>query len=377
LRKCPIYEKNYAKVNVINNLKKDFRSFTNSVFVGWGDYPNVFAGVLTPINNDSTPDNPHQWVNNRLSINDIMNYRVGLVNSRSRTHVKQSSIFKETVQLSALSSKPLNIDVSLKDKPKLSISFNQFSPPMGPTGEVVKATLIDNPSIPRVVSKVFDDYDFKASEAMVYLNKKLSEYDISKLLSAGTLGVKIERKLVPTRWAITATDDTLAKECLTRVRNYSMIDKAIVFNGSYFGNIFTVLLMPGPWSYELFEIWNPGAVYTSTQVKVSTDFEGYWGRKNYASETGGGYYASRLPVVKWLDDHKIQASVVAIRIVTPDYYMPLGVWVVRQAITNALESKTEFNDLKLAKQYVQQLTNFDLRRSRLASNTQSRLNKFF
>jgi hypothetical protein len=37
-------------------------------------------------------------------------------------------------------------------------------------------------------------------------------------LSIGVLGLKKDKKLVPTRWAITATDDILAKKLLEKVK---------------------------------------------------------------------------------------------------------------------------------------------------------------
>ncbi len=72
----------------------------------------------------------------------------------------------------------------------------------------------------------------------------------------------------------------------------------------------------------------------------------------------------------------MQASVLAIREVTPEYYMPLGVWVVRQAMTNALKNVKTFASLNSAKTYIQRLTNFDLRKSRLLKTQQTLLYKF-
>jgi hypothetical protein len=37
--------------------------------------------------------------------------------------------------------------------------------------------------------------------------------------------------------------------------------------------------------------------------------------------------------------HQQQASVLALRIITDDYYAPLGVWVVREAVRKAMESE--------------------------------------
>jgi len=49
----------------------------------------------------------------------------------------------------------------------------------------------------------------KSVTALNELYKSNVEIDhLQKLLSVGTLGLKTQRKMVPTRWSITATDDT-------------------------------------------------------------------------------------------------------------------------------------------------------------------------
>ncbi|HDD05009.1 MAG TPA: hypothetical protein ENF51_00775, partial [Candidatus Aenigmarchaeota archaeon] len=107
----------------------------------------------------------------------------------------------------------------------------------------------------------------------------------------------------------------------------------------HYGNYFTVLLLPNKWSFELFELWRPESFWwRGKEVKVNRDFEGFYGRKNYAENTGGGYYAARLPVVEYLYEKRRQASVIVVRHITPDYYLPLGVWVVREGVRKALRN---------------------------------------
>jgi hypothetical protein len=379
LPRCPVFERLSHRQKISFKLSKDFKSKSPGIFIGWHGYPKVFAGVLSPINVEdaSIQDDPSYWVSKNFSISNIMSLRQSLINSRRRTEIKNPESFREVVADVALSSKPLSVDVTLKKKPSLRINFTQHALPMGPSGEVNKIILEDNPSIKSPIKRVYYDTDFLANDAMNYLySKKIDVFNISKLLSAGTLGYGHNRKLVPTRWAITATDDSLSKEHLNHIRNSKIIDNYLVFRGHYLGNYFTILLMPYAWSFELFEVWNPGAVYSGTSTNYVTDFEGFFGRKSYAENCGGGYYASRLPITDYLSKNKIQASVLAIREVTPEYYMPLGVWVVRQAMTNAINNKKSFSNLSDAKTYIQRLTGFDLRRSKLLKNQQSVLNKF-
>ena len=53
---------------------------------------------------------------------------------------------------------------------------------------------------------------------------KFDEYTLSKILSVGVLGLKKDKKLVPTRWSITATDDILAKNLLRKIRDFKWIE---------------------------------------------------------------------------------------------------------------------------------------------------------
>ncbi len=379
LPRCPVLERASHMQRINYKLSKDFKSRTPGVFIGWHGYPNVYAGILSSITpeNAEVQDNPSYWVSHNYNISDVMIERQSLINSRRKTQIRINEGFKELVTSVALSSKPLSIDVSLKKKPVMRINFTQHALPMGPAGEVKKLVLEDNPRIRSPVKKAYYDTDFKANDAMNYLySKKISVFSVSKLLSAGALGVGRRRKLTPTRWAITATDDSLSKEQLKSIRNYGLIDNYLVFRGHYLGNYFTVLLMPNPWSFELFEVWNPGAVYSSNSMNIVTDSEGFMNRKKYASNCGGGYYSARLPVTDYLVKNKSQACVLAIREVTREYYMPLGVWVVRQAMSNALQNRKSFANLNDAKTYINRLTGFDLRQSKLLSNQQSILKKF-
>ena len=60
-------------------------------------------------------------------------------------------------------------------------------------------------------------------------------------------------------------------------------------------------MIPEVFSYEVIEakipgsVWNPGEYLSFMQ-----DYESWYGRKDYAEEVAGGYYAVRLPVAEFL-----------------------------------------------------------------------------
>ena len=59
----------------------------------------------------------------------------------------------------------------------------------------------------------------------------------------------------------------------------------------------------------------------------------------YAENCVGGYYAVRLALAEKMLQEKRQWRVLAFRIITNDYSMPLGVWVTREASRKALQAK--------------------------------------
>ena len=238
-----------------------------------------------------------------------------------------------------MSMKTTNIDFNLKKKPTFNPSFNKVSLPFGPAVEIDNAKATENISIPTAIEKVYSDTDLKATNAIQILNKKgLNEYQLTQLLSAGTLGLKYNRKFVPTRFSITATDDILCKLILNDVKTNQKIQETRIYFGSYLGNYFMIIFTPGLWSYELFEMYLPDFISENEKITYTTDYEFYIGRKNYAENCVGGYYAARLPIAELLKKERLQASTIVLRFITPEYKTPLGVFVVRQAVMAALDS---------------------------------------
>ena len=135
---------------------------------------------------------------------------------------------------------------------------------------------------------------------------------------------------------------------MKKVRENRVIEDYELFFGEFLGNCYLIALLPDVWSYELFELYLPGSSWNpSHEIKASTDFEDFYGRKEYAFSTAGGYYASRLPIIEYLNSIKRQATVLAIRIETPSYWAALGVWVVRESVRKAIaKGAIKFRELK-------------------------------
>ncbi|MBI2151235.1 hypothetical protein HYU21_00735 [Candidatus Woesearchaeota archaeon] len=169
--------------------------------------------------------------------------------------------------------------------------------------------------------------------------------------------MKNNRKFVPTRWSITAVDDTIGKKIINEVKNYPEGDYSCYFGGAW-GNYYLILFFSENWSFELFETYlqyqvNP---WSKSGNFYSTDYEDYSGRKTYAKECAGGYYACRLPVLEKMKESKRQQSCLALRFITPEYNVPLGVWVCREATRKSLHEKAiSFLSKELMFQYAAEL----------------------
>jgi len=175
-----------------------------------------------------------------------------------------------------------------------------------------------------------------------------------RALSAGVLGLEDGRKLVPTRWSITAVDDALGLRLLEDVRALPPIDDFRVYESARLDNRFLVLLLPRVWSYELLEAWFPRTTWnpSTREIAMIGDSEGYRGRKAYAS-IRGCYYAARFAAAEALAREGRQATAIVLRETHPGHLLPLGVWNVRENVRRALRQPyVSFPDLTRALSYV-------------------------
>ena len=339
------------KVRNLRNVSKFDGISPPSVFIGSRlKYPLMNVGILSPLEKEEDAkiyDDEKFWAENNLEINDVMNLRNSLLNSRFPSRATDSRTGGKFVRIAqdiAVASKPVDVEIELKRKLNVSGRKDGIVTPHGMRADLKKARVTGNVKIHRKVDKVIND-EIKSAEGIEYLyGNNFDEYALNKILSVGVLGLKKNKRLVPTRWSITATDDTIGRFLLKKVRDYKWIENHELFYGEFMGNRYLIMLFPDVFGYELFEIYQPGSSWNpSGEVKASTDFESYSGRKSYVTGgTAGGYYAARLPIIEYMNSIKRQASVLALRIETPGYWASLGVWVVRESVRKALKNKMEF-----------------------------------
>lgn len=365
-------------------IKEFSGSSPPEIFVGKWNYPNVYTGILSP----DTPgedtrilSSAELWHKNKLSIFEILNLRNKLIYGRKQNNIKQTlnnqkfiSVFREI----AMADKSVSTEFKLKKPITKNLEKETKVPLIKHAADVSQVRLQENPSIKPKVDYLVNDTSAKSITAMLELEKAgIETSSITKLLSAGLLGLKTSRKLVPTRWSITAVDDALSKEKLKKIKNFQEISEFQLFNAEYLGNHYEFILLPDKFSFEVIENSLQSGGFWQ-------DYESFSPRKRYAEDVTGAYYANRLALCEYLEKIKRQAKCIVLREVRPEYYAALGVGILRQISREAFSKQPEkFNKIEEAlqssqKRLKQPISRFT-ERSIILKNCgkQKKLNQFF
>jgi hypothetical protein len=340
---CPalVRAQSLARVNRLLTSSVVQGSSPPAFFVGRIGYPKVWVGPMVPPLRGQTEvlDTPELWMGKPLG--EILDYRFSLVRGKVRKEVYSQDRFISSLQELALSSRPVDSEMVLSRVPRSTLIFSEEVQPFGPSAPLRSFTA--QPSgTDRRLEKAFYDRDLKAVQAVHQLyGEGVPVSRIQRAFSLGMLGIGRQRRLVPTRWSITAVDSILSERLVEKVRGFETIDEYRVYHFRHLHNTFAVLMIPDCWSFEWAEAWYPGTAWNpGREREVISDCEGYWGRKTYP-EIGGCYYACRLAVAEKLAGEGRQATVVALREIHPGFLLPLGVWFVREGIREALRREAQ------------------------------------
>ncbi|MDK2795348.1 MAG: repair protein NreA [Archaeoglobaceae archaeon] len=348
---CPMLSGYRIKVDLRSPTL--FGSSPPSLFVGRENYPKVrVCPALPPVVGDTTLyDKPELWGN--MEIERILEFRYSLIHGQFISDVRNPfSREAEIIQEISLYEKPVDLEVVFEKPPPPKILLNDTTPPMGPSAPAKDVKICSAPKAPNIVEEVYESTDLGAFEAMMLLYEKgIAVSHIQKLLSAGAIGIK--RKLVPTRWAITAVDDTISKQLIDKIKNFEPLDHYRVFVLREKNNLFMVILTPNTWCFEWGEAWFPQTTWNyGNEVCIETDWEDLRGRRTYAS-LGGCYYASRLATAEYLSGIERQAGAILWREIYPGFKIPIGVWFVREMLRKCFKQDfVELNTLEEALEYL-------------------------
>ena len=324
-----------------------------SMFVGRYGYPKVKVGpMLPPLHGDtSILDRPEMWLGK--TIEEIVNYRLSLVRGVSNIDIHSTSgKYVESLQELAMTSKSVESEATFEKTPiadieqEKALGLDTDSAPFGPVAPLKTFKTSSSLSVDQRLENVFYDKDLRAAEGMVNLYQSGVEVSrIHRVLSMGMLGLQKNRRLVPTRWSISATDDVISANLIKEIETFPTIDFFKVHKHIHLGNYYSVILIPDDiWSFEMQEAWHDN----NGNLGVGIDFENANGLDHYPS-IAGAYFAARLGVAEHLFKIRHKAAAMILREIRPEYVIPLGVWQIREGIRKALDGKAnQFDNFEKA-----------------------------
>ena len=315
------------------------------VFVGRFGYPKVALGPLLSPQHGSTEllDTPEDWVGR--SVADVISFRTGLVRGTTRirvTDAEQPVPMLEELQLLGIAGESVESEATFRRPPRGHLALSDSTPPFGPSAPIERVRL-DVRRVDPHLDRLASDTDANARLAVGELyDRGVRVSRIQRAFSVGILGRRGRRRLVPTRWSITAVDDLLSKQNLEKIRFLPELSDVLLYRLTALDNRWLIAFLPGAYRYESIEAWYPNTLWNpnTTEIVMIGDHEGHGGRTTYAS-IGGCYYAARLATSEALLALGRQAGVVVLREVHPGEILPLGVWNVREHVRAALRSRPE------------------------------------
>jgi hypothetical protein len=352
---CPLMVRSLPLIRSIGDLGVDLDgSSPPGVFVGRMGYPKVSVGPLATNERGDTRilDSPEDWYG--LGYDRIAEMRVRLVRGTKPLRVESARDpppYLQRMHDMLMSSRSSELELKFSRPPSATVLLVDEAPPFGPSAPVEDFRVRPGPGN-RALERVYYDHDLGSEEAVMQLYRSgIRITEIQRAFSAGMMGVRRNRKLVPTRWSITAVDDIISKRLVDEIRGMGTIDEYRVYVERRLGNTFVVVLAPFRWAFEWIEAWYPGTTWNPSgeAPEVLGDHEGYRGRTTYAEDIGGCYYSARLAAAERLREEGRQAAVVAFREIYQDALFPVGVWFVREYLRRALRGNyAAFDDARSA-----------------------------
>ena len=230
-----------------------------------------------------------------------------------------------------MSSRSIDSDLQFHKTTFATTTIDGQNPPFGPIGDI-KSAKFSTGRAERTIERAYYDHDLKAQDAVLALyNSGIEISKIQKCFSVVMFGK--ERRLVPTKWSIPATDDIISKSLVSEVLEFDLIDSCRVFSHDHLGNIFSIILFPHRWIFEMQEAWHDG-----DSLGFGSDIEDARGI-DHSPAIAGAYFAAKLGVAEYLAEKNIQAAVLVLREIRPEYAVPVGVWQIREAVRAAMKKE--------------------------------------
>ncbi len=192
-----------------------------AVFVGRFGYPKVSFGPLLSAEHGRTEllDTPEDWVGR--SVAEVVGFRTSLVRGTSPIRVTDAEKpipLLEELQLLGIAAESAESETRFRRPPRGHIALSDSAPPFGPSAPIEQLRL-DVRRVDPHLDRLSSDTAASARVAVEELYQRgVRVSRIQRAFSVGTLGRRGRRRLVPTRWSITAVDDLLSKQNVSQIR---------------------------------------------------------------------------------------------------------------------------------------------------------------
>jgi len=330
---------------------KEIEGFASSAIVGEKNYPNL------KVHNISNDDKKNSFFNSsniiKQNYSDIIKLKAkNILGSTQSLNIKKiNTKIREELENIYKSKREIEFSSKFRNELKFDkILTSKVSGIMGSKNELTKINPNENTKTSNKIEK-YTANDIKSKEAIISLYEKgVNESQIQNLLALGSFGINFNKKLVPTKWAISAFDQTIEKHLYKKIIKYNPINNYEIYTSYDKGNTFIIILIPDTFSAEIVEAFDStsqnskfseglGIVSKKNSLTIERDFVNFENKlKKSEPETAGGFWATKMPIQEYLLSRKKQASFISIRIIE-NYDIPLGVIFVREKVRDAMKNK--------------------------------------
>uniref|UniRef100_A0A832CVS1 DNA repair protein n=1 Tax=Ignisphaera aggregans TaxID=334771 RepID=A0A832CVS1_9CREN len=324
LRRCLLSSSSIYRSKAVSLVERGYieGSTPPTVIVGERGYPlvRVYFGVPPGIKGEKASfyDNPNEWID-KLNLEDVIDLRSSLilVAMHKLNVYTVPMIVNVELLLAGVSLKPVDTEVVVEKFIRKSILLDSIVPPLGPSILARNIRVTGNPNLPKRLEKIIDD-DLRAFDAVIELyNDGTDFYTIARAFSLGLLGLKNNRKAVPTRWSITAVDQSIGNHLLSALKLNPPISNTLVFYNKNLYNKYLVILAPGTYKAIWIEVWHPSSAFNPSSKIEYLVVEEFPASRYTVMD--GGYIAARTSILEYLHKMNRQAKVAIIREILPQY----------------------------------------------------------
>lgn len=325
---------------------KELEGYGGSAIIGEKNYPLVATHNISNENKSSSYQNTSNLV--KKPYEEIFKAKAKNVLGTTNSQYIKKPNEKITEELTNIykAKKPTQFASHFEKQIQFTkLLTNKVAGIMGSQNNLVKLHSTENTTTSKKIEK-YTQEDIKSKEAIISLYEKgINEHQIINLLALGSFGISTNKKLVPTKWAISAYDQTIEKHLHKKILNYSIIENYEIYHYFDKGNDFYIVLLPETFSGEIVESWDD--IIERDYVSVDNTLN------KQEPETAGGFWATKCGIHELLHKRKKQSSYISLRHIT-NYEIPLGVVFVRECVREALSKEPIFksSNIEEVKEYL-------------------------